>query len=192
MLNHVEIIPNSFNQYESYYYISYLVDKQLIIFDHFPMLMGLISDSTHTTPWKRDRIAKWSLFSTWWSSTCRIFCGKKPFYFAGRIPMDFTGGFPPCHESCSTKVLQDLRCAVATPEFEARLAEMRKVGEARTWEGIELGSPQQKLEKGRFLKLVACWFFEWSSFITLNLSCGGCCLFKISLFYLVFGGLLLH
>ena len=100
MLNHVEIIPNSFNQYEPYYYISYLVDKKLIIFDHVPMLTGLISDSTHRTPWKRDRIAKWSLFSTWWSSTCQIFCGKTPFYFAGRSPMDFTGGFPACRESC--------------------------------------------------------------------------------------------
>ena len=78
-----------------------------------------------------------------------LFCGAESYGFHRRI-----SGLP--RVVLAAKVLQDLRCAVATPEFEARLAEMRKVGEARTWEGIELGSPQQKLEIGRFLKLVAC------------------------------------
>lgn len=39
----------------------------------------------------------------------------------------------------SRQILQDMRIAVASPDFEARLAEMRNVGEAKAgWDFMQL------------------------------------------------------
>lgn len=50
--------------------------------------------------------------------------------------------------SMHSEVLQDLRCAVATPEFEARLAEMRKVGEVLDERLAELRAEAAQVPEG--------------------------------------------
>lgn len=50
--------------------------------------------------------------------------------------------------SMHSEVLQDLRCAVATPEFEARLSEMRKVGEVLDERLAELRAEAAQVPEG--------------------------------------------
>ena len=57
----------------------------------------------------------------------------------------------------SRQILQDMRIAVASPDFEARLAEMRNVGEAKAgWDFMQLKAYQAYQWKGELHSITSC------------------------------------
>lgn len=57
----------------------------------------------------------------------------------------------------SRQILQDMRIAVASPDFEARLAEMRNVGEAKAgWDFTQLKAYQAYQWKGELHSITSC------------------------------------